>query len=537
VVFQEQWAANLSVSPARSGEISPDPSWIDANTTVELTATPAPGYVFNHWSGFGTGSVNSSDPSIEITMVSWIKEQAVFAPTYSVTFTETGLPAGTRWSVNVSGIEYTSTSFSILIAQADGVRGFEVGELPAFRPVPVNSTFDVEGAPLQVPIHFYPRYPPPHYALTFLESGLPTGTEWNVTIRGARESSTSSTIGFLELNGTYGFQVAPVAGYRSVPTNSSVVVDGSAEVVSVTFTPLTPPGERFLVTFSESGLPALTGWWVQIRGTRESSNGTTITFEEPNGSYGYTVEQVRGYHDTTPDRGFNVSGTPATLYLNFTPIRQDFSVAWNETGLWSPVSWSVTLGGTTYSSNRSWFETWLRNGTYSVLVAGPAGFIALPHRFSLTVAGADIGDPIVFIRATFPIDFHATGLPSDLTWGVRVSDGVHNVTSSSTSVMVANGSYTFDVMPPEGFYASPSHGSISVSATPVNLTLGFFHVGPPARPSSLYLAIRAGAVAGIGLLAAFGTFGLVAWVTGRRRKPSETDEVGMGSPLQRRPTH
>jgi len=75
------------------------------------------------------------------------------------------------------------------------------------------------------------------YSVTFTESGLPSGASWSVTFNGATLSSTTNTIVFNELNGTYSYVVASVSGYTVSPSSGSITVNGENIEKVVTFTP------------------------------------------------------------------------------------------------------------------------------------------------------------------------------------------------------------------------------------------------------------------------------------------------------------
>lgn len=79
---------------------------------------------------------------------------------------------------------------------------------------------------------------PPSYTLIINETGLPTGTPWNVTIGGTSKSSTTPSITFNELNGSYAYTVSNVAGYAETPSAGVTNVSGSPIVISVNFTPI-----------------------------------------------------------------------------------------------------------------------------------------------------------------------------------------------------------------------------------------------------------------------------------------------------------
>jgi hypothetical protein len=118
----------------------------------------------------------------------------------------------------------------------------------------------------------------------------------------------------------------------------------------------------------------------------------------------------------------------------------------------------------------------------------------------------------------FDVHFSVFGLPVDLTWGLRFSDAiVRDLKAPQADLDAANGTYTYVVMPPTGYFATPSHGAVKVDATPVNLSLGFFPLGPGGHPTVVVLAAKAGTVLGVGLLGAVGGFALVRFVHRRQR--------------------
>ncbi|HUI38554.1 MAG TPA: hypothetical protein VLY85_02875, partial [Thermoplasmata archaeon] len=66
--------------------------------------------------------------------------------------------------------------------------------------------------------------------------------------------------------------------------------------------------DTYSVTFTETGLPGGTTWSVSVNGVTESSTSSTIVFQEPNGSYTYTVKDVSGYTVAVWGGSFLVSG-------------------------------------------------------------------------------------------------------------------------------------------------------------------------------------------------------------------------------------
>jgi uncharacterized repeat protein (TIGR02543 family) len=70
-----KYTLTTSVNPPGSGSVSPSSGTYSAGTSVTLIATPASGYVFNHWGGDASGT----STSITITMDSNKDVVAYFA--------------------------------------------------------------------------------------------------------------------------------------------------------------------------------------------------------------------------------------------------------------------------------------------------------------------------------------------------------------------------------------------------------------------------------------------------------------------------
>ncbi|MCI4327145.1 MAG: thermopsin family protease [Thermoplasmata archaeon] len=76
----------------------------------------------------------------------------------------------------------------------------------------------------------------PLHRIVFTESGLPAATPWSVTIDGYTQSSSTTTITFLETNGLYAFSVGAVSGYTASPKLGAVNLHGTLASVAVTWT-------------------------------------------------------------------------------------------------------------------------------------------------------------------------------------------------------------------------------------------------------------------------------------------------------------
>src|SRR6266581_3195252 len=161
-----------------------------------------------------------------------------------VTFTETGLPSGTSWSVTLESASNSSATTTIMFSAPNGTYTYAIGSVFGYAASPVSGSVTVNGTPVNIAISFSVTT----YAVIFTETGLPRGTSWSVTLGGTTQNSTADKITFMEPNGTYTFSVSPVAGYEVSRSSGSVSVSGKAANESVSFTAL------FL------GLPAMEGF-------------------------------------------------------------------------------------------------------------------------------------------------------------------------------------------------------------------------------------------------------------------------------------
>jgi YVTN family beta-propeller protein len=227
------------------------------NTVVQSIPVGTGPYAVAYDSGVGKAFV----PNYVSSDVSVISVGGGAAPKYNVTFTETGLPAGSNWSVTLNGLTHSTTTSGTTFTEPDGTYAYTTMALIDYPPIPSNGTLTVDGADVTQAITFYEVYP-----LTFTEPGLPTGANWSVTLSGTspgiiltfsptdpsltRWSDGHSSVQFSVSNGTYSY-TSSSPGYTG--NASTVTVNGaSPPSVSLTFTANSAPAAS-----SASGLPIL----------------------------------------------------------------------------------------------------------------------------------------------------------------------------------------------------------------------------------------------------------------------------------------
>ncbi|MGC8580705.1 MAG: DUF7619 domain-containing protein, partial [bacterium] len=148
-------------------------------TASGYTASPSSGYI----------KVNGTNVNQEITFTQ------NGTKLYTITFTESGLPSGTSWSVTLNGATESSTTNTITFTEPNGTYSYSIGTVSGYTASPSSGYIKVNGTNVNQEITFNQIK---LYTITFTESGLPTGTSWSVTLNGAMELSTTNTITFTE---------------------------------------------------------------------------------------------------------------------------------------------------------------------------------------------------------------------------------------------------------------------------------------------------------------------------------------------------
>ncbi len=77
----------------------------------------------------------------------------------------------------------------------------------------------------------------PSYKVSFVESGLPSGENWSVSLSGETHSATNPEIDFFEPNGTYTFLVNSPSEWTATPPSGNLVVSGANLSQAITFPP------------------------------------------------------------------------------------------------------------------------------------------------------------------------------------------------------------------------------------------------------------------------------------------------------------
>lgn len=364
---------------------------------------------------------------------------------FEVNFTETGLPAGTQWYVNISNqsgpgfgsgpiynnhysTNITNGSYSYAAASTNAtlVAGY--------------GSFTINGAPKNIPVSFAKA----KYLVTFSEQNLPSGTLWYINLSSGQKLSSSSQ--YIETNltiGSYTYSVATANKTFSAPAGSFSVVKGGT-ALNVVFSPVT-----YSVTFSETGLPAGSSWYVNSTGHYSGPvTASSFAVSLVNGSYNATASTSNpGYVAQNPVITFTVSGSSVSESITFTSAVS--VVTFSESGLAGGILWYVNLSnGMDLFTGGNGFSVKLADGSYSYTIqTANKVWSILPSSGSFTLTGAPLTVNAVFSKTTYSVDFSETNVSFSSTWFVNIT-GQSPLTGTGhtdLTINLPNGTYSYIV--------------------------------------------------------------------------------------------
>ncbi len=364
------WAVTLDgVGGSAAG---PSIDFAEPNGTYAYSIDAIPGYSTS-W----TGSVVVHGGPVTVDVLFTVDE-------YAVTFEETGLAAGTVWTVTLgASIGFSATS-SIGFTESNGTYAYSVTAIPGYTAPPGGDAL-VQGASVTVPVTFVLVT----YPLRFVAEGLPKGTNWTVDLNGSSSTTSGTSLTLTLPNGTYHYAIPAVPGFTTV-AGGTVLIDGHGGTVTLRFTKVIVIAE-YAVTFTESGLSPGAVWAVRVDNLTLLSANTTVRFDLANGTYLFAVQGPAGEVAQSPPNA-TVRGAPAGIAVTFSPML--YRVTFEETGLPAyGVVWVVSVSGagspaasggttaivtSTANSSGATIVLDVPNGTYAYLASGPNGYSVGP---------------------------------------------------------------------------------------------------------------------------------------------------------------
>ncbi|MGI0139793.1 MAG: hypothetical protein ACREBT_01375, partial [Thermoplasmata archaeon] len=240
-----------------------------------------------------------------------------FEFTYTVTFSESGLPPGASWNASLGTRLATGAGARIAFPLvANGSYAFNASA-PNFLASPAHGLVVVVGADTSFPLVFVPISPAGTYTVSFAETRLPASSSFSVTFDGSTTVA-SGLVSFTAVApGSYGYSVASAGAW--VPwTNASgtVEVTNASQVLEVAFE------FTYAVLFTATGLSSAVDWTVTVIdpttefAAAQTSSTPSIVFDLPNGTYAWTVNASGGYTPSPSVGVTTVSGSGHTAAIS-----------------------------------------------------------------------------------------------------------------------------------------------------------------------------------------------------------------------------
>lgn len=426
-------------------------------------------------------SPSAGNFTVNVTNLSLSVSFSAIAATYSVTFSETGLPNPANWTVGLGGVYQTAYSIggrtvpSLSFSEPNGSYTYTALSSGFYAPSPRNGTAKIQGANVSVALTFTRQ---PTYNVVFRESGLVNGTHWQVDLAGMSNGSTLTSLTIPSVNGTFGWYASSTINSTPVNQSGSVTVGGANQSVPVKFT--LPP--MYNVTFLERGLPPGKVWGLNlsvplpgISGPGATSNSSSLRVQLPNGTYSYWIHAGLSYSAQPASGTIVVNAAPLTVNVSF---QRNYNLSFVESGLPARSIWTVILRGTWYNStapsNASGVLTLHEpNASYSYSVPTQGLYAPTLSNGTVTVQGAAVNVSVRFaLQQTYAVSFAETGLPGG-NWSVDLAGRTVSGSAATLKFLEGNGSYSYTVPTQGSYQANPASGTVRVRAAPVNVSVKF----------------------------------------------------------------
>ena len=231
----------------------------------------------------------------------------------TIIFEETGLGSTPVWYLNIKGYNTSGKITSGIYSMGLPLGSYEaIATSPYAQTYYLNFTFSTKGQTFTIPFR-------EQYNFSVSQTGL-SNVVWYVNVTNktgivSQMSGTGSTLSANLINGTYNYTVASSNKiYKPSPYDTHFTISGSSYAVREPFTTLT-----YNVTFTESGLPSGTAWYVNLSNGMKSGAITTSTysFSLTNGSVSYTIAGTSGYSANRTSGSFTVNGYNMAISVKF----------------------------------------------------------------------------------------------------------------------------------------------------------------------------------------------------------------------------
>jgi hypothetical protein len=187
---------------------------------------------------------------------------------YAIHFSETGLPAGSAWSVRLNNSTHSSLSGTVSFSAENGSYGYTVAPIEGYASSPEAGRVAIVGAAAHIGVVFAL---PTTFAVNFSEAGLTASSTWSVALNGTTVWSNSTALSYEAGSGSLPFRVSTDGKYFPSPAAGTVNVSG-ATTVSITFSSQTQGMSNG--TSNQSGNSSTGGGTNSSAGAGGASNAT-----------------------------------------------------------------------------------------------------------------------------------------------------------------------------------------------------------------------------------------------------------------------
>ncbi|MFZ1024283.1 MAG: hypothetical protein WAN87_09120 [Thermoplasmata archaeon] len=153
-----------------------------------------------------------------------------------------------------------------------------------------------------------------------------------------------------------------------------------------------------------------------------------------------------------------------------------YQVSFQEIGLLPDTNWSVTLNGSTQNLTNQTIDFFEPNGNYSYMFGEVPGFTPTNQTGDVVVMDAPVVVYVYWNAPTYEVQFYGTGLPSNLTWWINITDVIQQQSfgSGRTDMFLPNGTYAYSIASGGELYQPfPSTGSFEVQGTTLLESVSF----------------------------------------------------------------
>lgn len=192
----------------------------------------------NYWSGYtgkdGNGDGIGDTPYSVYTgmsdnfplMKTWMRPH--------ITFHEAGLFSGSSWSVTFNGHTITSGQSTITFYLTDGTYqnySYTIHSVNGYKGGNKSGTYYYKGSSSNASVVYAPRY-----TFKLVETGLPSGTSWDVKVNGTMVKVMTSYLALEGTNGTtFDYTIYNNSLYYSNIYSGTATINGANETIKVTY--------------------------------------------------------------------------------------------------------------------------------------------------------------------------------------------------------------------------------------------------------------------------------------------------------------